>query len=216
MKQKMKQQLIFILLFILVLFSCNKVEKIYYPDGSIAAEYPVKKGLKNGVAYQYDKAGNKIAEMNYSNNLLNGDYKEYYTNGSLKSIIQYTNNKKNGLAIYYDIQGNVIEELIYENDTLNGIYREYYSNNMIKREGYYKKGNFDSTWRYYSENGFLIGIGHFDNGRGVLKTYYPYSDKIHSITNFENNKKNGLEIVLSMNGDTIAKNYYKDDIKIIK
>jgi antitoxin component YwqK of YwqJK toxin-antitoxin module len=212
----MKQQLIFIFVCLVFLSGCHKVEKLYYPDGSIAAEYPVKHGKKHGVAYQYDKAGNKIAEINYSYNLINGDYKEYYPDGSIKSIIKYENNKKNGLAIYYDIQGNIIEELTYENDTLNGIYREYYSNNMIKKEGYYKQGKFDGTWHYYNENGFLVGIGQFDNGQGVLKTFYPYSEKIHSITNFENYQKNGLEIVLSLEGDTIAKNFYKDDINITK
>ncbi len=210
----MKNNFYFLFFCLLILSGCQRVEKLYYPDGSLAAEYSVKKGLKDGVAYQYDKAGNKIAEMNYSQNKLNGDYKEYYPDGSIKSIIKYKNNKKNGNAIYYDIQGNIIEELIYENNTLNGIYREYYSNNMIKREGYYKKGNFDGTWQYYNENGFLVGVGQFDNGKGFLQTYYPYSDKIHSITNFENNQKNGLEIVLSTGGDTIEKNYYKNDVKI--
>lgn len=211
----MKQKLVLLLLFLVVLSSCNKVDKIYYPDGSLAAEYSVKKGLKDGVAYQYDKAGNKIAEMNYSQNMLHGDYKEYYPNGSLKSIIKYENNKKNGPAIYYDVLGNIIEELTYKNDTLDGTYREYYSNNMVKKEGNYKNGKFHGKWYYYNENGFLVGVGQFDNGKGVLQTYYPYSDKIHSITNFENNQKNGLEIVLSIDGDTIEKNYYKNDVKIL-
>lgn len=211
----MKQKLVLLLLFLVVLSSCNKVDKIYYPDGSLAAEYSVKKGLKDGVAYQYDKAGNKIAEMNYSQNMLHGDYKEYYPDGSIKSIIKYENNKKNGPAIYYDVLGNIIEELTYKNDTLDGTYREYYSNNMVKKEGNYKNGKFHGKWYYYNENGFLVGVGQFDNGKGVLQTYYPYSDKIHSITNFENNQKNGLEIVLSIDGDTIEKNYYKNDVKIL-
>lgn len=210
----MKQKLVLLFLFLVVLSSCNKVDKIYYPDGSLAAEYSVKKGLKDGVAYQYDKAGNKIAEMNYSQNMLHGDYKEFYPNGSLKSIIKYENNKKNGPAKYYDVLGNIIEELTYKNDTLDGTYREYYSNNMVKKEGNYKNGKFHGKWYYYNENGFLVGVGQFENGKGVLQTYYPYSDKIHSITNFDNNQKNGLEIVLSIDGDTIEKNYYKNDVKI--
>ena len=214
MKNNMKINLFLLFFSLIVLSSCQRTEKLYYPDGSLAAEYPIKKGLKHGVAYRYDKAGNKIGEMYYSQNMLNGDYKEYYPNGSIKSIIKYENNKKNGTAIYYDMLGNIIEELTYENDTLNGIYREYYSNNMVKKEGYYKKGKFDGEWHYYNENGFPVGIGQFDNGNGVLTTFYPYSDNIQSITYFENNQKNGIEIVLSIDGDTIEKNYYKNDVKI--
>jgi len=183
----MKINLLLLFFSLTILYGCQRVEKMYYPDGSLAAEYSIKRGLKHGVAYKYDQTGNKIAEMIYSQDKLNGDYIEYYPNGAIKSIIKYKNNKKNGKAIYYDILGNVIEELNYENDTLNGIYREYFSNNMLKIEGYYKKGKFDGKWHYYNENGFIIGIGQFDNGNGILKTFYPYSNKIHSITYFENN-----------------------------
>ncbi|HHW59601.1 MAG: toxin-antitoxin system YwqK family antitoxin [Bacteroidales bacterium] len=209
-----QNKIIYFLIVLFLIIGCKKVEKVYYPDGSLAAEYSIKNNKKEGIAYQYDKMGNKIAEMNYKNDFLDGFYYEYYPNGTIKSKIEYKENKKNGKAFYYDLKGNIVEELTYKNDTLNGIYKEYYSNTLIKKEGNYKNGKYDGAWYYYNEKGYLTGEGHFDNGNGELVSYYPYSDIIHSVTPFINNQKNGWEVVLSPNGDTLLKNYYENDIKI--
>lgn len=89
-----QNKIIYFLIVLFLIIGCKKVEKVYYPDGSLAAEYSIKNNKKEGIAYQYDKMGNKIAEMNYKNDFLDGFYYEYYPNGTIKSKIEYKENKK--------------------------------------------------------------------------------------------------------------------------
>ena len=51
MKIIMKINLFPLFFSLILLSSCQRVEKLYYPDGSLAAEYSIRKGLKSMVQH---------------------------------------------------------------------------------------------------------------------------------------------------------------------
>ena len=82
----------------------NKIEKkdgLYYEkskkkiftgrvNGKIKGE--IIDGKKEGKFLKFYKNGNKLSEINYNNNIIEGEWKEYFRNGNLliKKIIKIT------------------------------------------------------------------------------------------------------------------------------
>jgi antitoxin component YwqK of YwqJK toxin-antitoxin module len=50
-------------------------------------------------------------------------------------------------------------------DILNGYYEEKFDNGVIKIKGYYKNGKKDGTWEEYNENGDLILVQIYQEGK---------------------------------------------------
>ena len=61
-----------------------------YPTGELYSETNYVNGKKDGIETLYDKKGNRIAELTYSNDLLNGAMMLFFSNGRMaeKHIIR--------------------------------------------------------------------------------------------------------------------------------
>jgi len=111
--------------------------KAYYPSGTLAVQFRIAGGSREGAFVQYYSTGQKFLQWNYLTGEKNGrqyEYyptgavkldenylydekdgtcKEYYPNGTLKSVEQYTYGVLNGTCIYYDINGKVTKKVFY-------------------------------------------------------------------------------------------------------
>lgn len=72
--------------------SMPKLQKMYYDNGNLAIEIPMKNGEVNGEA------------------------KNYYENGKIKEVYSFKNGKKEGIGKEYSETGEIIKEVLYKDD----------------------------------------------------------------------------------------------------
>lgn len=72
--------------------SMPKLQKMYYDNGNLAVEIPMKNGEVNGEA------------------------KNYYENGKIKEVYSFKNGKKEGIGKEYSETGEIIKEVLYKDD----------------------------------------------------------------------------------------------------
>ena len=72
--------------------SMPKLKKMYYDDGNLAFEFP----LKNGV--------------------INGEAKKYFRSGKIKEKYSFKNGKREGIGREYSETGEIIKEVLYKDD----------------------------------------------------------------------------------------------------
>ncbi len=113
----------------------NKIEKDFYDDGSIKAEYTVNKyGKKHGIETTFFKNGNIQGIYQYKNDTINGLCKEYYENGNLRYKYYLRRNVIIGSAYEYYQNGRLSKYKLF--DTLGRLayFREYKKNGEFKKE----------------------------------------------------------------------------------
>jgi hypothetical protein len=93
------------------------VTKMYYPDGKLRAEVPMKGGRRNGLAT------------------------EYYTNGKKHLVINYVDGKNHGLTTRYYDTGGLYEETMYEKGEMHGLRKRYRKDGKLASEAKYNNGN---------------------------------------------------------------------------
>lgn len=121
-----------------------------YSEGKLMPEYVYwyNNGLKQGPAKQYFKE-KLIKSMNYSNDLLEGEY------------------------ITYDLDGNILSSVVYsEGYPFNGFVCDYdYNYQQILSLTNYLQGNLHGEQKYFS-NGTLQRLEIYDNGIIQKETSY--------------------------------------------
>jgi antitoxin component YwqK of YwqJK toxin-antitoxin module len=118
------------------LFAGDKKEGtayIYFPDGKIQQTIAWNSGKKEGLSKEYDKDGNLITLLEYSNDFLvsrerinrldskglkQGDWKEFYPNGRIKTEKTYVDDNLHGYYKEYDNRGILVLTMLYENGAL--------------------------------------------------------------------------------------------------
>ncbi|MEZ5148616.1 MAG: hypothetical protein R2759_16490 [Bacteroidales bacterium] len=122
----------------------------------------------------------------------------------------FKNNHLHGKSETYDMNGKKLSEQNYHLDTLDGPYIEFYTSGQPKIEGQYKMGNFDGRWIYYEDDGYIIGIGEFDNGSGKQRGWYR-NGTLKQEVSYKDNLKNGREILYNADGTIARIVTYQDD-----
>jgi antitoxin component YwqK of YwqJK toxin-antitoxin module len=91
---KYKVNFLVITLMLILVISCTRTVKEYYPNGSLKSEYIAnKKGIKCGL------------------------YKSFFENGKINYIANYRNNRLYGNVDYFDENGTLKYKLVYQGDT---------------------------------------------------------------------------------------------------
>lgn len=103
---------------------------IYFPDGKIQQTVPYNNGKKEGLSKEFDKNGNIITLMEYSNDFLvsrerinrtdgkglrQGDWKEFYPSGNIKTEKTYRDDQLHGYYKEYDTKGKLTLTMLYDN-----------------------------------------------------------------------------------------------------
>jgi antitoxin component YwqK of YwqJK toxin-antitoxin module len=118
------------------LYAGNKKEStafIYFPDGKIQQTIIFNGGKKEGLSKEYDKEGNIITLLEYSNDFLvsrerinrldnnglkQGIWKEFYPNGVIKSEKPYKDDLLHGYYKEYDNRGKLVITMLYEEGSI--------------------------------------------------------------------------------------------------
>src|SRR5665648_32452 len=103
-------------------------EYFYFPDGKIQQTIPYNNGKKEGLSKEYDKEGNIITLLEYSNDFLvsrerinrqdskglkQGEWKEFYPNGRIKSEKSFKDDQVHGYYKEYDNRGKLVLTMLY-------------------------------------------------------------------------------------------------------
>lgn len=192
---------------LLLLISCGKVEKEYFPNGKIKSEVHYRQDKKNGEAIYYYNNGMVNIRCSYNDDQLDGLFEKSNPDGSINESTHYKNGLKEGSSVTYFENGKPAIKMNFINDLPNGKYREYFDNGQVKIEGQYKNGYYQGDWEYYDFNGLQVGHAHFEKGKGEQIAYHYGTTKKRVLIEFENNLKNGREIYYTKDG-TVSKIIY--------
>ncbi len=115
----------------------------YYTSENIKAAIQYDDGEVDGMAiFYFDNDEHTVkAEVNFDDDVLDGDYKEFYSNGRKKAILYLDDGLLDGEALYY------------------------YRNGQIKIEGKYKNGLRHGKWKYYTKSGDLLNKESWRKGK---------------------------------------------------
>ncbi|MCG8579050.1 MAG: DUF3352 domain-containing protein [Bacteroidales bacterium] len=106
----------------------------YYVSSNIMSAIPYDDGQVDGTAvFYFDDTQHTVkAEVDFNEDVMDGDYKEFYSNGRKKAILSLDDGLLDGDALFY------------------------YRNGQLKIEGRYKDGLRHGKWKYYTKSGDLI------------------------------------------------------------
>lgn len=199
---------------VILLTSCSKVDKSYYEDGQIKSEVSYKNKKRNGISTWYHPNGQIQLVTSYKNDVLDGKLQRFFYNGSLQLLENYKEGILHGEKKSWDEKGHLNYSANYDHGKLHGEYNVFYPDELIQIEGNYKQGNYHGKWVYYSISGQIVGEGEFINGNGS-QTEYNLDGSVKKTTQYKENLKDGLEYIFNNKGDTITTNKYQKGKLII-
>lgn len=149
----------------------NGIQRKYYENGVIAAEFNVKDGIIEGKTRVYNIKGNLIKQYYLiKDSIKDGDYKEFYSSGKISVIATFKNNALHGMMYYFSEKGDTDK---YYNCNQGGIvmpYKKWLPNGTILVGNYFDKGGKDIVWKWYTKDGKEVKkeIHHPKNGISVV------------------------------------------------
>lgn len=161
----------------------------YSENGKPISEesYMYDKGIKkkNGLFRFFNKEGVLIDEVNYKDDLFDGQGKLFYDNGNLKQIANYKKGESVGMVTIYK-----------ENKP-----------NVLDGTGKLKNNNVIGEWTYYHEDGKTIETkgSYDDNGKqiGLWQSFYK-NGKVKAQSTYVNGKREGERTLFNEDG-TVSK-----------
>jgi len=133
--------------------------------------------------------GNKHAEGTYINRQKEGEWKFYDGFNNIISIDHYKNGEKHGLCKTFLPTGELIEEINFNNGLAHGEWKRYFKNGKLQIDGNFQNDKYEGSfvfyyisgkkllsgkyvqslregdWLYYDEDGRLIKVVTYKNGR---------------------------------------------------
>ena len=194
MKGRSMNRFWFLILILITLNSCNKLEVVENKNeaGKLVERYTIdpKTKLKEGLHETFFTDNNgKCEESNYKSGVLRGEqifyyengqvrerrnfdetgsftgvFKSYFETGHLKSEGQYTNGAMDGKWKFFYKSGNIKEIIFYKNNVENGPFIEYHENGKIAAEGTYINELENGLLKIYDDKGNLSMQKQCENG----------------------------------------------------
>ena len=216
------------------------IEYVISPDEKyISSVFSYKNDILEGKAYASRKS--IIKEMQYTNNLLEGSYKEYL---DMKSVVysglgridtlsmpklllleqNYSNDKLEGFAKRYDISGVKIAEGSYRDSLKTGTWNYYYDT-QTNSDGSTADGSGELHWIVNYKNGLLDGASEtFSVSENVIincpegsnkdeECYKRVIVRFHLISNYKEDALDGFYEMKRNNGELLSRGQYKTDLK---
>ncbi|WP_153798396.1 toxin-antitoxin system YwqK family antitoxin [Foetidibacter luteolus] len=122
-------------------------------DGNMVAPIPVLYGTAMVTAYY--KNGNKSAEMNFEDGVINGIRKIYFTNGQPYIDGTRAEGRESGIKKIYFTNGQLEKEENYLAGNNHGLQKYYHPNGKLKAEENWYLGKQNGLCKYYDETGKL-------------------------------------------------------------
>jgi TonB family protein len=106
--------LILVLFFTISVFPQQGLIKTFYASGKVESEINYSNNIRNGEAKFYFENGNLEKTLTYVNGRVDGIVKEFYDNGKLKLSYTVVNGKKDGPVSFFKEDGSFINDITYE------------------------------------------------------------------------------------------------------
>ena len=97
-----------------------------------------------------------------------GLIKTFYKNSKVESEINYSNNIRNGEAKFYFDNGNLKRTLTYVNGKVDGLVKEYYENGKLKLSYTITKGKKEGPVSFFKEDGSFITDITYEQGKRIF------------------------------------------------
>jgi hypothetical protein len=97
-----------------LIFPQQGLVKTFYKDGKVESEINYSNNIREGDAKFYYENGSIKRDLTYVNGRVDGLVKEYYENGKLKLSYTITNGKKEGPVSFFKEDGSFITDITYE------------------------------------------------------------------------------------------------------
>jgi antitoxin component YwqK of YwqJK toxin-antitoxin module len=171
----MKPKIVYALLLLIPMLSCNLVQhkkesteagtaggeeirvvREYFDNGRIKSEIEAKGSLRHGITKNYSKNGKLLSEVHYVNNKKEGPSVNYYSSGKVHTRLMYKDGVKDGESTWYYESGKVFRINPFKNGKLDGIQKFYFENGNIMAEVPYSNGQPGLGLKEYSESGTLL------------------------------------------------------------
>ena len=198
----------------------------WYENGQKLSEGLYKDGKIDGLNTGWYENGQKRLEVSYKNGKYDGLMTEWWENGQKREEITFKDGKKDGKwTKWHDENGKKWFEETHKNG-IRVLRTEWSRSGQKKSEGSYRDGRKDGLWNYYFHNGQIKTKSYYRDGKkeGKDTTYYVddyyilsglslnKSGDIHTITEFKDDKKNGIWLKLHQGQVVIEANYKLDSL----
>ena len=141
------------------------IARLYYADGKLRAEIPMKGGKRNGIATEYYANGKKHLVINYVDGLNHGLTTRYYDNGTLYEETLYDKGEMHGLRKRYRKNGSLESEANYYKGQACGGIKEYLLDGKTKKN--YPKIVVEEVDRLLKDNKYILRLRMSDNNKNV-------------------------------------------------
>ena len=139
--------------------------KWYHGNGQIMREEFFYNGLSDGLMTEYNAEGKVIIQGDYIEGKREGKW--FYDEGDNRDEGEYVEGLRNGLWQSFYPDGSLSFEGKYIEDLPNGKHTWYWYNGKIKQEGRYVMGRKNGDWKKYDDQGFLVIVISYTNGKEI-------------------------------------------------
>ncbi|MBS0615175.1 MAG: hypothetical protein JSR58_01315 [Verrucomicrobia bacterium] len=153
--------------------------EIYYPPHEVfgkvkALEVNYVKDKPEGIATEYDEAGNKLSTTPYVNGEKDGEAVLFNPKGQIVMKVLFKQGKKEGPAFEYFSNGNIMVETYHVADERQGEEKTYHSNGKLASKANYVQGKLHGLSQNWNDKGVLVFEGEYKEGlrHGKLNKYY--------------------------------------------
>ena len=177
-----------LILISVLLASCGKQEKSFYPDGS--PRYALKydsKGRLHGTSTWWYPNGRMELQADYHHGSLHGRLLRWISAGHKVNEDEYVHGVLDGQSLEWDYSGQIIREQNYRKGKLHGPSTKWYGSGQLLEQGQYHHGLLHGHWLYWDVGGNLIARGEYENGQGYQRVFTPNGTEVGSYR-FENNR----------------------------
>lgn len=145
----------------------EEVETIFYHEnGKVASRGKLIDFQPHGLYKMYDTTGILIAEQNFDKGILEGE-STIYVNGKIHERHNFKNNEIEGLSRYYHANGQLWTVVEIKDGKVWNVLSNFDRDGKLQDKGSLKNGN--GTINRYSEEGDLIAVDNYKNGKEVVK-----------------------------------------------
>ena len=173
--------------------------EIYYPSheyfGKVKAlEVNFVNDLAEGDAIEYNEAGIKIAVTPYKKGLKEGVSTILSPKGQVPMTVAFHEDKKEGASVQYYPNGQVFVEGPFTQDLKEGIEKTYYEDGKLAKSIPYKRGQIHGVYKEWNEKGILSFEGEYQEGKrhGMFNKYYD-NGKPHLLQTFRDDVLHGVK-----------------------
>ncbi len=159
---------ILLVLFPVMIYAQGSEEKPKYAPGKEKHRNKTDEiGRKQGQWMFFNTFGDKIAEIDFVNDVKEGVERKFFSYDKPREETEYLAGVKDGQYTKYFFSGGVNLEGTYKDGKKDGKWTKYFEDGSIRQDGSYKYGRKDGVWKSYSRKGAVVGQATYKDGTNV-------------------------------------------------